>query len=119
MKRVKSLRKKNRVTVVHEADETLITTPPDVLPVAATAFDVRCKATEKLIARFDAQSFSIQCGWCHQVQFFSKEQLMQAWSQLDQLSKEDADKGIPIYCPNCTKEELTHSEEDTVLPLTD
>lgn len=83
MKRVKSLRKKNRITVVHEGDDIIITTPPDVLPASATPLDIRCTATEKLMARLDEQSFSVQCDRCHEVHFFSKEQLMQIWSQLD------------------------------------
>lgn len=103
MKRVKSLRKKNRITVIHEDDDVIITTPQDVLPASATTFDIRCKTTEKLLARLDEQGFSAQCAWCHQVQFFTKEQIMQAWSQLDQLPKEEADNGIPLYCPNCMK----------------
>lgn len=110
MKRVKSLRKKNRITIVHEGDDVIITTPPDVLPASATTLDIRCKKTEKLIARLDEQGFSVQCDRCHEVQFFSKEQIMQMWEQLDQMPGEASDKLIPIYCPNCMNNETSEQE---------
>lgn len=110
MKRVKSLRKKNRVTVVHEGDDVIITTPPDVLPASATTFDVRCKASGKLLSRVDKQGFSIQCSWCHEVQFITWEQLQLEREKLDQMPGEASDKRIPIYCPNCMNNEAGEQE---------
>jgi len=114
MKRVKSLRKKNRITVVHEGDDTIITTPRDFLSASTTTLDIRCKTTEKLINRLDEQGFSVQCDRCHEVLFFTKEQLMQMWDQLDQMTGEASGKRIPIYCPNCMNNEA--DEQDTSHP---